>query len=70
MRAGVLGGLALGIVEISGHGDDGLGDFFAEARFGVGLELGQNHRGNFRRAELLRLAVHFDFDGGVAVGGA
>ena len=48
--AGVLGGLALRIVEIGGNGDDGLRDFFAEARFGVGFELGENHRGNFRRA--------------------
>ena len=62
--AGVFGGLALRIVEVSGNGDDGLGDFFAEARFGVGFELGENHRGNFRRRELLRLAVHFHFDGG------
>ncbi len=68
--AGVLGGLALGIVEVSGHGDDGLGDFFAQAHFGVGLELAQDHGRNFRRAELLGLALHFDFHGGVAVGGA
>ena len=49
--AGVLRGLTLRVVEISGNGDDGLRDFFAEARFGVGLELGENHRGNFRRAK-------------------
>ena len=67
--AGVLGGLALRVVEIGGNGDDGLRDFLAEAHFGVGLELGENHRGNFRRRELLGLAVHFHFHGGVAVGG-
>ena len=66
--AGVFGGLALRIVEISGDGDDGLGDFFAQAHFGVGLELAQDHRGNFRRAELLGLAFDFDFDHGVAIG--
>ena len=67
--AGVLRGLTLRVVEISGNGDDGLRDFFAEARFGVGFQLGKNHRGNFRRRKLLRLAVHFHFHGGVAVGG-
>src|SRR5208283_4553015 len=36
--AGVLGGLALGIVKVGGHGDDGLDDFFAQAHFGVGLQ--------------------------------
>ena len=66
--AGVLGGLALGIVEISGHGDDRLGDLFAEAHFRIGFELGEDHRGDFRRRKLLRLAVHFHFHGGVAVG--
>ncbi len=70
MRAGVLGGLALRIVEIGGNGDDGLRDFLAQAHFGVGLELGEDHRGNFRRREGLGLAVHFHFHGGVAVGGA
>src|SRR5882724_6591178 len=68
--AGVLGGLALGVVEISWHGDDGLGDFFTEARFSIGFELGQDHGRNFRRGELLGFAVHFHFDGGVAIGGA
>ena len=68
--ARVLGGLPLGVVEVCRDRDDRLGDGFAQARFGVGLELGEDHRGDFRRAELLGLAVHFDFHGGVAVGGA
>ena len=67
--SGVLGRLALGVVKISGHGDDGLGDFFAQTHFGVGLEFAQDHGRNFRRAELFGLAVHLDFDGGVAVRG-
>ena len=57
------------IVEISRNRDDRLGDFFAQAHFGVGFQLGQNHRRNFRRAELLGLAVHFHFDRDIAIGG-
>ena len=65
--AGVLGGLALGVVKICGNGNDGLGDLLAQAHFGVGLQFGQDHGGNFRRAELFGLAVHFDFYDGIAV---
>ena len=65
--AGVLGGLALAVVEIGRDGDDRLGDFFAELGFGVGLELGQDERGNFLGRIGLLLALHFDFDVRVAV---
>ena len=44
--AGVLGGLALGVVEVGRNGDDGLGDLFPELGFGVGLELAP---GSWRR---------------------
>ena len=37
--AGVLGRVALRVVEISRHRDDRLGDLFAELRFRVGLQL-------------------------------
>ena len=67
--AGVLGRVALRVVEVSGDGDDGLGDLLAELRFGVGLELRENHRGDFRRAESLLLAVHLHLDVGVAIRG-
>ena len=68
--AGVLGGLALGVVEVGGNGDDGLGDGFAKAHLGVGLELREDHRGNLRRAEGLGFAFDFYLDVGVAVAGA
>ncbi len=44
--AGILGGLALGVVEVGGDGDDGLGDGLAETDLGVGLELGEDHGGD------------------------
>src|SRR6185503_10015880 len=48
--AGVLGGLALVVVEVRGDGDDGAVDRVAEIRLGVGLELLQDHRADLRRA--------------------
>ena len=45
--AGVLGGLALGVVEISRDGDDGLGDLFAQLGLGVGLQLAEDEGGDF-----------------------
>ena len=42
--AGILGGVALGVVEVSGDGDDGLSDLLTKLGLGVALELGQDHR--------------------------
>jgi hypothetical protein len=43
----VLGGLTLGVVEVSGDGDDGVGDGTTEVRLGGLPHLGQDHGGDF-----------------------
>ena len=47
--AGILGGLALGVIKIGRHRNDGFGHGFAKVGFGIRLELLQN-----LRADLLR----------------
>ena len=64
--AGVLGRLALVVVEVGGDGDHGAVDRLAELRFGVGLQLLQDHRADLRRAVLL--AAHVDADVAVRAG--
>ncbi len=63
--AGVLGRLALGVVEIGGNGDDRLGDRLAEIGFGGFLHLLQDEGGNLRRRILLAVGG----DPGVAIVG-
>src|SRR5260370_19808395 len=50
---GVLGGLALGIVEIRGNGDDGAVDRLAEMGFGPVFQFAQDESRNFRWGENL-----------------
>ena len=54
--AGVLGRLALGVVEVRRDGDDRLGDLLAEVRLGVGLELLEDHRADLGRRVGLAVA--------------
>ena len=63
--AGLLGGLALGVAEVRGHGDDGLGDGVAEVRLGVALELLQDAGRDLLR--VVGLAVDVDLPVGAHV---
>ena len=56
--AGVLGRLALVVVEVGGDGDHRRVDGLAEIGFGVGLELLQDHRRDLRRGVLLAGRFH------------
>src|ERR1700730_10119997 len=58
--AGVLGGLALRIVEVRGHGDDGAVDGFPEESFSPVLQFAENKGGNLRRRERLVSELHPD----------
>ena len=56
--AGVLGRLALIVVEVRGDGDHRGVDGLAEIGLGVGLQLLQDHRGDLRRRVLLVAGLH------------
>ncbi|GBE60908.1 NAD-specific glutamate dehydrogenase [Babesia ovata] len=62
----VLGGLTLGVVEVGGHGDDGVLDGLAEVELSNLLHLDEDHRGDFLRVEGLLLSLEGDLDGGLA----
>mmetsp|Transcript_6588 Transcript_6588/g.17841 ORF Transcript_6588/g.17841 Transcript_6588/m.17841 type:complete len:707 (-) Transcript_6588:24-2144(-) len=62
---GILGRLALGIVEVRRDGDDSVLDLLAEVRLGDLLHLDEDHRGDLLGAELLLFAVELDGDHGL-----
>ena len=49
--SGILGSGALCVVEVSGDGDDGVGDLLSEISFRNLLHLAENHGGNLLRGE-------------------
>ena len=55
--AGLLGGGALGVVEVRRHGDDGLGDGVAQVGLGVALQL---HAGCGREISCARVLLAVD----------
>ena len=65
--AGILGCLALRVIEISRHRDDRFCDCFAEIGFSIRLELLQNHRRDLLRSELLLGAFDLTLDVSITV---
>ena len=57
---GVLGGLALTVIEIRRHSDDRAIHFLAQIIFGHFLQLLQNHGANFWRRVFLAANFHLD----------
>mmetsp|Transcript_1850 Transcript_1850/g.2973 ORF Transcript_1850/g.2973 Transcript_1850/m.2973 type:complete len:180 (+) Transcript_1850:1093-1632(+) len=49
--AGILGSLALGVIEVCWHSDNSVLELAAQIRFGSLLHLGQNHRRDLLRRE-------------------
>ena len=64
--AGLLGRLALGVVEVGRNGDDGPFDLFAQVILGGPLQVLQDHGGDLRRGVELAADVHLDQFVGVA----
>ena len=63
--AGLLGRLALGVVEVRRDGDDRVGDLLAQVRLGVALQLLQDEGAHLLRVEVL--AVELDLPVGAHV---
>jgi len=64
---GILGSLALGVVEVGRDGDDGMGDLLAEVSLSSLLHLGQYHGRDFFGGEIPLLAAVLDRDGGLPI---
>ena len=66
--AGILGGLSLGVVEVSRDGNDSSSDGLSEISLSDFLHLGEDHGGDFLSLELLLLTLEVDLDEGLLVG--
>ena len=66
--SGVLGGLTLGVVEVSGNSHDGVLDGLAEVSFSDFLHLDEDHGGDFFSLELLLLTLELNNDHGLLAG--
>ena len=65
---GILGGLSLGVVEISGDGDDSGCDSLSEISLSDFLHLGEDHGGDLLSLELLLFTLEVDLDEGLLTG--
>jgi len=64
---GILGSLTLGVAEVGGNGNNGVGDSLAQEALGDLLHLTEDHGGNLLRGEGLGGLVDVDLDLGLAI---
>ena len=65
-QTSVLGGLALGVTEVGGDGNNSVVDGTTQVSLSSLTHLDQNHRGDFFGSELLLFALEFNIDDGLA----
>jgi len=65
---GILGGLSLGVIEVSGDSDDSVVDGLSEVSLGDFLHLDEDHSGDLLSLELLGLTLEVDLDEGLLRG--
>jgi hypothetical protein len=66
-RSGILGSLSLGIVEVSGDGNDGVFAVFTDVSISDFLHLNENHGGDLLSHESLGLTLVGDLDLGLLI---
>jgi len=64
----ILGGLTLGVIEVSGYSDNSLGDGLAEVGLSDFLHLDEDHGGDLLSHESLLLSLELDNDQGLVLG--